>query len=89
MRAIHAYTHTLCLAVAELKAEAVRIETGMELECQNNAREAEIQFLREQNELEIGKAKQLGSIEVRRSWECSTCIIHVCTQQITAYGVTK
>lgn len=51
--------------MAELKAEAVRIETGTEFECQKNAREAEIQFLREQNELEITKARELGSIEVR------------------------
>ena len=51
--------------VAELKAEAVRVETGAELECQTNVREAEIQFMREQNELEIGKARELGSIEVQ------------------------
>lgn len=50
--------------VAELKAEAARIEMTTELECQKNTREAEIQFLREQNELEISKAKELGSIEV-------------------------
>lgn len=50
--------------MAELKAEAAHIEMTTELECQKNVREAEIQFLREQNELEINKAKELGNIEV-------------------------
>lgn len=51
-------------AVAELKAEAARIEHETELECQTQAREAEIKFIREQNELEISKAKELSAIEV-------------------------
>ena len=35
-----------------------------ELACQTQSQEAEIQFLREQNELEILKAKELSNIEV-------------------------
>lgn len=50
--------------MAELKAEAARIEHETELECQTQAREAEINFIREQNELEISKAKDLSTIEV-------------------------
>lgn len=54
----------LLFSVAELKADAARIELETELECQTQSQEAEIQFLREQNELEILKAKELSSIEV-------------------------
>ena len=54
----------LLLSVAELKAEAARIELETELACQTQSQEAEIQFLREQNELEILKAKELSNIEV-------------------------
>lgn len=62
---IISYYMYMCVhVVAELKAEAARVEMTTELECQKKAREAEIQFLREQNELEISKAKELGSIEV-------------------------
>ena len=50
--------------MAELKAEAARIEHETELDCQSHAREAEINFIREQNELEVSKAKQLSIIEV-------------------------
>ena len=59
-------THLMCFfrAVAELKAEAASIETNAELDCQTRAREAEIQFLKEQNELETSKARELGKIEV-------------------------
>ena len=60
------FTHTcIVYTVAELKAEASKIEHETELECLTNAREAEIMFNREQNELEVSKAKQLSSIEVR------------------------
>ena len=52
------------VVVAELKAEAARIEHETELDCQSHAREAEINFIREQNELEVSKAKQLSIIEV-------------------------
>ena len=51
-------------AVAELKAEAARIESESELECQTQAREAEVAFLREQNQLEVTKAAALSSVEV-------------------------
>lgn len=54
------YLHT----VAELKAEASRIESESELECQTQAREAEVAFLREQNQLEVSKAAALSSVEV-------------------------
>lgn len=50
--------------MAELKAEAARIEHETELDCQSQAREAEINFIREQNELEVSKAKELSIIEV-------------------------
>ena len=56
--------HVLLSAVAELKAEAVRVESEAELDCQTNAREGEIAFVREQNDLEIHKAKSLSNIEV-------------------------
>lgn len=52
------------LPVAELKAEAARIEHETELDCQTQAREAEINFVREQNLLEVSKAKELSTIEV-------------------------
>lgn len=51
--------------MAELKAEAARIEHETDLDCQSQAREAEINFIREQNELEVSKAKELSIIEVR------------------------
>lgn len=57
--------------MAELKAEAARIEHETELDCQTQAREAEIKFIREQNELEVSKAKELSTIEVRSSWDWS------------------
>lgn len=50
--------------MAELKAEAARIEHETELDCQSQARGAEINFIREQNELEVSKAKELSIIEV-------------------------
>ena len=43
------------------------MELDTELECQERAREAEILFLRQQNELEVTRAKQLGAIEVGRA----------------------
>ena len=52
------------LPVAELRAEAARIESETELDCQGQAREGEIKFIREQNELEVAKAKELSHIEV-------------------------
>ena len=58
------FTPHVFRTVAELKAEAARIETNVELDCQTRAREAEIQFLKEQNELETTKARELGTIEV-------------------------
>ena len=50
--------------VAELKAEAARVESEADLECQTQARESEVAFIREQNQLEILKAKELSGIEV-------------------------
>jgi hypothetical protein len=50
--------------VAELKAEAARIESQTELECQSQSREAENAFLREQNNLMVAKAKALSKVEV-------------------------
>lgn len=59
------------LAVAELKAEAARIESETELGCQTQAREAEIAFVREQNNLLVSKSKALSTVEVHvgRGWE--------------------
>ena len=62
--------------VAELKAEASRIEHETTLECQTQAREAEINFIREQNELEIVKAKELSAIEVSGSLHCMGVLNH-------------
>lgn len=56
--------------MAELRAEAAHIEHETELDCQTQAREAEIKFIQEQNELEISKAKELSAIEVGGGWIC-------------------
>lgn len=58
--------YTVCVShtVAELKAEAAGVESQTELECQTQAREAENAFLREQNNLEVSKAKALSKVEV-------------------------
>ena len=47
---------------AKLKAEATKIEADSELERLKAAREAEIQFLMEQNRLEVEKAEKMASI---------------------------
>ncbi|XP_019849374.1 PREDICTED: major vault protein-like isoform X2 [Amphimedon queenslandica] len=52
------------IELAKLKAEATRIEMEAELTCQTKMQEAEVQFLREQNELQIKRAKDLSKIEV-------------------------
>ncbi|XP_064383731.1 major vault protein-like [Halichondria panicea] len=52
------------IELAELRAEAARVENEAELSCQSQAREAEVSFIREQNQLEIAKAKELSDIEV-------------------------
>lgn len=48
---------------ARLKSEAARIEAESELERLTRAREAETKYIRDQNELEITKSKQLADIE--------------------------
>jgi len=48
---------------ATLKAEALNIETRSELERMNAAREADIKFAIEQNNLEIEKAEKMAKIE--------------------------
>ena len=48
---------------AKLKAEASRIEAEAELERLKSARDAEIQFMAEQNRLEISRAEQMSHIE--------------------------
>ena len=55
---------SLWSAVAELKANAAQIESETQLECLVQAKDAEIAYLREQNELEVAKAKALSIIEV-------------------------
>lgn len=48
---------------AKLKAEAMRIEAESELERLKAARDAEIQFVFEQNKLEIEKSEKMAAIE--------------------------
>lgn len=62
------------VTVAELKAEAAGVESQTELECQTQAREAENTFLREQNNLEVSKAKALSKVEVRRLYVYGTTV---------------
>ena len=50
-------------SIARLKAEASCIEAEAELSRLKLAREAEIKFLREQNELEISKKAEMSRIE--------------------------
>lgn len=49
--------------IARLKAEASRIEAEAELSRLKLAREAEIKFLRDQNELDISKKSDMSRIE--------------------------
>ena len=51
---------------AKLKVEAGRIESDAELDRLLKAREAEINFLTEQNRLELSKAHEMSSIETNR-----------------------
>lgn len=41
------------------------IESEAELDCQAQAREAELAFMKEQNRLEVSKATALSKVEVR------------------------
>ncbi len=52
--------------IARLKAQANRIEADAELARLKLAREAEIKFVREQNELEINKKSEMSRIETDR-----------------------
>lgn len=63
------------VVVAELKAEAARIESETELECQTQAREAEVAFLREQNDLQVFKAKALSKVEVCSPAKELLCVV--------------
>ncbi|XP_019849381.1 PREDICTED: major vault protein-like isoform X1 [Amphimedon queenslandica] len=54
------------IELAKLKAESTRIEMEAELTCQTKMQEAEVQFLREQSELQIKRAKDLSNIEVSK-----------------------
>ncbi len=51
-------------SVAELRAKAALIQSETELDCEIQAREAEIAFLREQNDLELQKSEALTGVEV-------------------------
>ncbi len=44
-------------------------------------REAEIQFLKEQNELEIARAKRLSEIQVRSVWIMVLYLQNICLQR--------
>ena len=54
------------MEAAKLKVEASRIESDAELERLLKAREVEINFLTEQNRLELSKAHEMSSIETNR-----------------------
>ena len=54
------------MEAAKLKVEAARIESDAELERLLKARDAEINFLTEQNRLELSKAQEMSSIETHR-----------------------
>ena len=51
---------------ARLKAEAQRIEADAELERLTHARNAELAYVKEQNEVEVKKAREMGEIETSR-----------------------
>ena len=53
---------------ARLKAQALKIEAESELERLTAAREAESKYVQQQNEMEIGKSKEMVAIEVRKVW---------------------
>jgi major vault protein len=54
------------IEIAQLKAEANRIELECELESQEKMQKGELEFLRQMNELEIEKARELGQVEVSK-----------------------
>ena len=49
---------------AKLKAEAMKIKAVSELECLSGTRKAEMNFVKEQNNMEINKARAMSEIEV-------------------------
>jgi len=51
---------------AQLKAQANEIEAGSELERLKKARDAELNFIREQNEIEIHKSQELAKVETEK-----------------------
>ena len=51
---------------AELKSKAAKIEAESELDRLTAARDAESKFIADQNELEIGKARDMAEIEARK-----------------------
>lgn len=51
---------------ARLKAEAQKIENDAELERLTNARNAELAFIKEQNQIEINKSNEMTEIEVSK-----------------------
>ncbi|XP_072164009.1 major vault protein [Diadema setosum] len=51
---------------ARLKAEAAKIESESELQRLTSAREAETKYIREQNTLEVTKAKQMADIDTEK-----------------------
>ena len=55
--------HEAAVQAAKLKADALKIETESELERLKAAREADIKFALEQNQLEVEKAERMAKIE--------------------------
>ncbi|XP_065830382.1 major vault protein-like isoform X2 [Oscarella lobularis] len=51
---------------AKLKAEASKIEAESELDRLTSAREAETKYIREQNDLEINKSREMAGIETEK-----------------------
>ena len=60
------FTDRCFFSIARLKAEATRIEAEADLSRLKLAREAEIKFLHEQNELEISKKSDMSRIETEK-----------------------
>ncbi|XP_064391610.1 major vault protein-like [Halichondria panicea] len=54
---------------AKLKSQATKIEAESELERLTSAREAETKYVREQNDLEISKSKEMAVIESKKFQE--------------------
>ncbi len=71
---------------ARLKAEASKIETESELSRLAGARQAELKYVGEKNELEIGKEKQVADIDVHKFQQMVQAIGQGTLQAIATAG---